>query len=1204
MREERLRVVEAAALICLEDIRAGTFDTFQYPPPDSFLQDIESPIPETVQKFFETIILKHKRSNLGGWKNKSLTLCHALMSAVRPKSFISSIKTSVGAYLYRKFGSKHLVNLCAALGFSCSYSEAMLLESSAIARDEASPNIERGAFIQIVYDNADVNINTLDGENTFHEMGGIVCITPCSALLPDQTIPRLKTYMPADTVSSFGTLPLKPCTVRKNAGLSAVPITDLQGAAQLASDVLPSAPDILWLYGKWSNTPDVPGWNGFMEQQTSEKDFQTTKVMYLPFIRAPPTDYDTILTALVEASKRTAALSQHTCFVTFDQPLYWKARDIVASGQYPELQNVVVRLGGFHLLMSFLGCIGEVMAGSGLKELFTTIYAENSVDKMLHGHAYSRAVRSHILTNLVLAEMVMSEMNLTNDERAELERLINGKESILASENEVFQLVSVKFRTALEKIEHNGPTSKLWCQYYRMTALMKLFIQAERMGDWKLHLECVSKMLPFFHSAGHFFYAKSARLYLQDMLDLEKHMKSNEYLMFTGGNFTIRRSDKFWSGLWTDLTIEQVLMRSMKSQGGLTHGRGISSSVLARWSIGMVSMLNICEEVERFTGTATLTSEQHVDMRAARIVRDTADTEKLKIWFNTHPPFPITDRLVSIYSGIVGGPDINCHLAQELGAEGLKQIVGNTFGKVTFKRKDKVKTLASVTTSVKVFNKRVVIDPLTIFQRVCVTKQSDEQLKQHFAYELAPYPLSLFTEEGMRKGTKSSFYSAFTPLTENIVPGNRAFTVVDGGYLLHKVIWHRNDSVRAIIAGYVSYVFNHFGKNTAVVFDGYPENAAMRSTKSAERLRRSASLSCSDILFDESTPIKVPQAKLLSNESNKRRLITMMRTEFERLGIEIHQSEEDADADIVRTALSKSSDFDQVFIIGEDVDLLVLLNGLNSGETNVYFQKGSRGGSDCIQYPANSFTCGEMQIPRGVVLFLHAISGCDTTSALFWQGKMKWCNILKKTPDWIDLANIFLDPNANKEDVGNAGEKILMNLYGGDVGTLNTLRYSAFVKSAVTVKVNLARLPPTTDAAKYHSWRTYHQLQKWLGVEKNPCDWGWETSEQGLMPVTMCAEPAPQTLLKMMACKCKKGCLASCTCRKAGLKCSILCSFCHGRNCNNAIPIVLDEEDEDEDNPTPYADPPSPPENTIPPPPLPPTDLDWLRPGPSKRAKV
>lgn len=57
--------------------------------------------------------------------------------------------------------------------------------------------------MQFVFDNADVNVNTLDGENTFHEMGGIMCITPHNAVLPDQNIPRSKKHVTADTISCF-----------------------------------------------------------------------------------------------------------------------------------------------------------------------------------------------------------------------------------------------------------------------------------------------------------------------------------------------------------------------------------------------------------------------------------------------------------------------------------------------------------------------------------------------------------------------------------------------------------------------------------------------------------------------------------------------------------------------------------------------------------------------------------------------------------------------------------------------------------------------------------------------------------------------------------------------------------------------------------------------------------------------------------------
>ena len=112
-----------------------------------------------------------------------------------------------------------------------------------------------------------------------------------------------------------------------------------------------------------------------------------------------------------------------------------------------------------------------------------------------------------------------------------------------------------------------------------MVTLMKQFIEAERMGCWQLHLDTIQKMLPYFHPSGHFNYAKSCHLYLQDMLHLEEDMDPLEYHDFTQrGFFTIRWSDKIWSGIWSDMTIEQTLMRSMKSLGGLTRGRGITDS--------------------------------------------------------------------------------------------------------------------------------------------------------------------------------------------------------------------------------------------------------------------------------------------------------------------------------------------------------------------------------------------------------------------------------------------------------------------------------------------------------------------------------------------------------------------------------------------------------------------------------------------------
>lgn len=121
---------------------------------------------------------------------------------------------------------------------------------------------------------------------------------------------------------------------------------------------------------------------------------------------------------------------------------------------------------------------------------------------------------------------------------------------------------------------------------------------------------------------------------------------------------------------------------------------------------------------------------------------------------------------------------------------------------------------------------------------MCLVKQTDDDIKEFFSYELSPYPMSLFTEEGMRKGTKSSLYTAFTPIEKDEIQGKNHFVVVDGGHLLHKVVWPSNATFKTIIATYIKYLQSHYGSNLMVVFDGYPSEAAQKSTKSSARVRR------------------------------------------------------------------------------------------------------------------------------------------------------------------------------------------------------------------------------------------------------------------------------------------------------------------------------------------------------------------------------
>lgn len=67
----------------------------------------------------------------------------------------------------------------------------------------------------------------------------------------------------------------------------------------------------------------------------------------------------------------------------------------------------------------------------------------------------------------------------------------------------------------------------------KMVSILKEFIAAGRMGDWKKHLSCIAVMVPLFHAAGHLPYKKAAQLYLQDMKELKNKINLKEYNKFT-----------------------------------------------------------------------------------------------------------------------------------------------------------------------------------------------------------------------------------------------------------------------------------------------------------------------------------------------------------------------------------------------------------------------------------------------------------------------------------------------------------------------------------------------------------------------------------------------------------------------------------------------------------------------------------------------
>ncbi len=107
-----------------------------------------------------------------------------------------------------------------------------------------------------------------------------------------------------------------------------------------------------------------------------------------------------------------------TPVITFDQPLYWKALSIIRSQSNQHLlKNIILRSGGFHTEMCFLGSIGHLMAGSGLQEVLEKVYISNTGSHMLSVRLY--VVICWMMQHITLILLLMCTMSLCQIKESE-----------------------------------------------------------------------------------------------------------------------------------------------------------------------------------------------------------------------------------------------------------------------------------------------------------------------------------------------------------------------------------------------------------------------------------------------------------------------------------------------------------------------------------------------------------------------------------------------------------------------------------------------------------------------------------------------------------------------------------------------------------------------------------------------------------------
>ena len=168
------------------------------------------------------------------------------------------------------------------------------------------------------------------------------------------------------------------------------------------------------------------------------------------------------------------------------------------------------------------------------------------------------------------------------------------------------------------------------------------------------------------------------------------------------------------------------------------------------------------------------------------------------------------------------------------------------------------------------------------------------------------------------------------------------------------------------------------------------------------------------------------------------------------------------------------------------------------------------------------------------ILFAHAYTVCDTTSAIYNFGKQA---IFPKTGASNTLQQIvqqfFLD-NISPETTGNGSICCFEELYfpGSSLQQIRKIKYHKMVSSD-RASIDSALLPLSPRAVYYQSLRIYHQMNVWRQLSDgdiDPLSWGWKISNGKYFPIMTDIEAGPPDVLKIIRCGCKGPCNSRCSC--------------------------------------------------------------------------
>jgi len=211
-----------------------------------------------------------------------------------------------------------------------------------------------------------------------------------------------------------------------------------------------------------------------------------------------------------------------------------------------------------------------------------------------------------------------------------------------------------------------GKTAQFWMSYCDSVWILLNFQKAVKENNLELYITSLRQLCKLLFSAGHLNYARYLPLYYTQLINLPQSHPGAQGLLESNG-FSVARSTVPSSRNAVDITIEQTINRSAKTQGGII-GFSRNRSVYYRWCLTRHKRATYVEATfERAFDMSMDVSDAHKTTRKSEIVKSETRVANVVSAFNQFIiPFTIKndrkDSLFSISSGKPASDKVRDHL--------------------------------------------------------------------------------------------------------------------------------------------------------------------------------------------------------------------------------------------------------------------------------------------------------------------------------------------------------------------------------------------------------------------------------------------------------------------------------------------------------------------------------------------------------------